>query len=420
MLGGKRAAVLAAWALTVAAAFAVGRSTTPPGSDPVPEPLAAAVPEPLAAAIEAALGEPDVLERAGRTARLLQQLGPENVSEVAEVYDRMLNMLGELSIRPFVTAWARFDPEGALQHTRRWPYPPKKDIGAGMAIEVWALRDPAAALEAYESLRIRDPEFQNVLHMDMLGGWVLSGRGGVNDYIAALPRGQIDSAITRVTGRTLRHRGLEAAIGWVNSVTGNDSYSNRFKKKSFQRGSRMVARWDLERAAAWVMENRGQPYASEGPRIVAEQWGLKDGRAALEWVREHPDQELHYLAARTAFLGWLKSDRDGAAEWLKSEDHTAFHDPAIVEYARDLGEREPAEAIGWCERVLEAQQRIHCLKKVAPLWYQRDALAAETWLQQSPLDEKARRAVRTPPKKRPALRRPEDLHGPKAAAAEGP
>ena len=54
--------MLAAWALTVAAAFAVGRSTTPSGNDPVIEPLAAA--------IEAALGEPDLLERAGQTVRL--------------------------------------------------------------------------------------------------------------------------------------------------------------------------------------------------------------------------------------------------------------------------------------------------------------------------------------------------------------
>jgi hypothetical protein len=256
--------------------------------------------------------------------------------------------------------------------------------------------------------------------MNLLSGWVLSGRGGVDDYIEALPRNETDKAITQVAGVTLRHGGLEALIGWVDSFTGNDAISIRSRRKAFQRGSRMVARWNPERAAEWAMANRGQPYAIDGPRIVAEQWGLKDGRAALEWVRDHPDQDLHYLAARAAFLSWLKSDRDGAVEWLKSEDHTAFHDPAIVEYGKDLGKREPAEAIGWCERVLEARQRLHCLKKVASLWYQRDALAAETWLQQSPLDEEARRAVRTPPKKRPALRRPEDFRGAKDATPEGP
>jgi hypothetical protein len=383
--------VLAAWALTVAAAFAVGRSTTPSGNDPVPEPLAAA--------IEAALGEPDLLERAGRTARLLQQLGPENISEVAEVYDRMLNMLNELSIRPFVTAWAGFDPEGALEHTRRWPYMPKKKIGAGEAIRTWALRDPAAAREAYEGTRIRDRDLREVLLMNMLSGWVLSGRGGVDDYIAALPDNQTDSAITRVAGGTLRHGGVQALIGWVDSVTGNDAFPIRFQKKAFQRGSRMAARWNPERTAEWVMANRGQKYAVDGPRIVAEQWGFKDGRAALEWVRGHPDQELHHSAAREAFLNWSKSDRRSAVEWLESEELTVFHDPAIAVHAKELGYRKPSAAVGWCERILDEGRRLACLKKTAAQWYQRDAVAAETWLQQSPLDEAARSKVRTPPKK---------------------
>jgi hypothetical protein len=388
---------LAAWALTVAAAFAVGRSTTPSGNDPVIEPLAAA--------IEAALGEPDLLERAGQTVRLLQQLGPENISEVAEVYDRMLNMLNELSIRPFVTAWAGFDPEGALEHTRRWPYMPKKKIGAGAAIRAWALRDFAAAREAYEGTRVQDEGLREVLLMNMLSGWVLSGRGGVNDYLAALPRGQTDKVVTQVAGETLRHGGLEALTGWVDSVTGNDAFSIRFQKKAFQRGSRMAARWNPERAAEWVMANRGQEYAVDGPRIVAEQWGFKDGRAALEWVRGHPDQELHHSAAHDAFLNWLKSDRKSAVEWLESEELTVFHDPAIAVHAKELGYRKPSAAVGWCERILDEGRRLACLKKTAAQWYQRDAVAAETWLQQSPLDEAARSKVRTPPEKSRASRR---------------
>jgi hypothetical protein len=255
--------------------------------------------------------------------------------------------------------------------------------------------------------------------MNMISGWVLSGRGGVNDYIEALRRDQSASAITQVAGETLRQGGVEALIGWVDSVTGNDAYPNQFKKKAFQRGSRMVARWNPERAAEWAMANRGQPYALDGPRIVAEQWGFKDGRAALEWVRGHPDQELHHSAAHEAFLNWLKSDRSGAVEWLESEELTVFHDPAIAVHAKELGYQKPAEAVGWCERILDEGRRLACLKKTAAQWYQRDAVAAEAWLQQSPLDEAARAKVRTPPKKRPALPRPHPP-GAKRDATEGP
>jgi hypothetical protein len=392
MLGTNKAAVLGVWALTVAAAFAVGRSTAPAGSDPAPENLATA--------IQAALGEPDVLDRAERTARLLQGLNRDNVTEVAEVYYRRLNILGELAIRPFIAAWARFDPEAALKHTLRWPYRDKKEIGIGAAIEAWALRDPTGALETYERLMESNPRLDDLLFFDMLTGWVYSGHEGVDDYIANLSVGKLDDSISRVAAKTLRNGGVDALLRWVNGITGNEDYTVKFKKKAFQRGSRMIARWDPERAAAWVMENRGQNYAYDGPRIVAEQWGAQDGRAALEWVRNHPDEKPRHEAAREAFLAWFESDRASAVEWLEAEELTAFHDPAIVLYSKKIAPRTPTEAIEWCERVFDEQRRLGCLKKAAIQWYKRDAVAAETWLQQSPLDEDARYKVRTPRKKR--------------------
>jgi len=200
MLGTNKAAVLFAWALTVAAAFAVGRSTAPTGSDPVPE----SAPENLATAFEAALGEPDLLERTQRTLHLLQYLGPENVTGVAEVYDLRLNILGEMSIRPFVTTWARFDPAAALKHTLLWQYGDKKELGAGTAIETWALRDPDAALEAYERLSQDNPNLREMLFFDLLTGWLYSGKGGIEDYIADLPGPHLNSAVSRVAAKTLR------------------------------------------------------------------------------------------------------------------------------------------------------------------------------------------------------------------------
>ena len=396
MLDTNRAAILLIWALTVAAAFAVGRSTAPAGSDPARD----KPPENFAAAIEAALGEPDVLDRAERTARLLQDLGPENVAEVVEVYDRMLNILGELAIRPFVTAWARFDPEAALRHTLGWPLRDKKELGAGTAIEAWAMRDPEGARRAYEQVIKNNPGLQEVLFFDLLTGWVYSEQEGVEDYIANAPDGVQNTAVSRVAAKTLRSGGVDALIRWVDSITGNADYENRFKRKAFQRGSRMVARWDPERAVAWVMENRDQGFAYDGPRILAEEWGITDGPGALEWARNYPDEEQQKEAGREAFRSWFESDHNAAADWLKSESLTAFHDPIIMYYAKEMGFSAPAEAVGWCERILKERKRLGCLKKIAAKWYRRDALAAETWLQQSQLDEEARQGVRAPAKPR--------------------
>jgi hypothetical protein len=391
MTGAKKTAALGVWAATIVAAFAAGRATLPPET--------ASPPDDFGAAIRAALAEKDGVDRAERTASVLQQLDSENVLEVTAVYDRMLNVLDEYDIRPFAIAWARFDPAAALDHSLGWPFLDKQKTGASAAIEGWAMRDPVGALQAYKEAIARRPSLSDDLFLSLVTGWLYSGEGGLDEYIAGLSNQRRDMAITRVAAKLMRRGGADAAMPWVESIIRNDAYENKFTRRVFRRGIRIVGRWDPELAAAWAMEHAGQPYAIDAPRIVAGRWGSRDGRAAMQWVRDHPSEDLHEEAVREAFRTWLQSDRKGAVEWLESETLTAFHDPAISFYAKDLNGRVPEDAIPWCERILDSERRLRCLERAAAKWYQRDAVAAETWLQQSPLDEEARRIARMPPDK---------------------
>jgi hypothetical protein len=391
MTGAKKTAVLGVWAATIVAAFAAGRATLPPET--------ALPPDDFGAAIRAALAEKDGVDRAERTASVLQQLDSENVLEVTAVYDRMLNVLDEYDIRPFAIAWARFDPAAALDHSLGWPFLDKQKTGASAAIEGWAMHDPVGALQAYKEAIARRPSLSDDLFLSLVTGWLYSGEGGLDEYIAGLSNQRRDMAITRVAAKLMRRGGADAAMPWVESIIRNDAYENKFTRRVFRRGIRIVGRWDPELAAAWAMEHAGQPYAIDAPRIVAGRWGSRDGRAAMQWVRDHPSEDLHEEAVREAFRTWLQSDRKGAVEWLESETLTAFHDPAISFYAKDLNGRVPEDAIPWCERILDSERRLRCLERAAAKWYQRDAVAAETWLQQSPLDEEARRIARMPPDK---------------------
>ena len=126
----------------------------------------------------------------------------------------------------------------------------------------------------------------------------------------------------------------------------------------------------------------------------------------MQWVRDLSREEVPELAVREAFRTWLGSDREGAVAWLESETPTAFHEPAIAFYAKSLSDRDPEESLVWCERLLDSDAQLPCLENAAAKWYREDPVAAETWLQQSPLDEEARRAARTPPEKKKPQRRP--------------
>jgi hypothetical protein len=392
MAGGKKTAVFGVCAAMFAIGFVAARLTAPPES--------ASAPDDFGAAIRAALGEADEVDRAERTAAVLQHLDAENVVEAVAVYDQMINMLDEMDIRPFASAWARFDPAGALDHTLHWRFRDKQQIGASAAIEGWALRDPVAALQAYDDASARFPSFSEDLFLNLLTGWLYSGEGGLVEYIAAIKGHKQEIAIARVVGKLMRKSGADATMAWVESIVRNAAYEVTFKKRVFRRGIRVVGRWDPELAGAWATEHEGEAYAVDAPRIIASLWGPRDGRAAMEWVRDLPREDLPELAIREAFRTWLASDRAEAVAWLESETLTAFHEPAITFYAKDLGKRNPEQAIGWCERILDAHRRLSCLEMAAANWYQRDPVAAEEWLEQSPLDEQARRTARMPPEEK--------------------
>jgi hypothetical protein len=134
----------------------------------------------------------------------------------------------------------------------------------------------------------------------------------------------------------------------------------------------------------------------------------------MGWLGENASGGRRDRAVRQAFLEWSRADRPSAKAWLESVSPTAFHDPALEVWAEQLVASEPVEALGWCERILDPARRQRCVESSARIWYTRDALAAEAWLQQSPLDEEARSKVRTPPRQQaPGPRRQRRMGGPR-------
>jgi hypothetical protein len=381
------AAVVGLCAAMTLAGFAVARFA---GS-----PQAAPTPSELAAAIRSAIGEGDVLERTRRAASLLVHLDPANLLEVVAVYDEMLAVLAPCAVRPFVAAWARFDPADALDHVLAWPPGMQRRAGVEAALEGWARRDPPTAQLAFEGAAANYPRLRERLFGGLVAGWASSDREGLDGYIADLPEASQKRATGIVAKARMRTGGADATLRWADSILADPAYDEAFKREIFVRATRAVTRQLPERGAAWVLEHAGKDYAEDRLRIVAELWGGRDARAALGWLSGQAAGTPRDQAVREAFLSWLKSDAADAEAWLASESPTPFHDPALLAYARHLSGSAPEEAIGWCERLLDPDRGQRCFSAVSTRWYRQDTAAAEEWLQQSPLDEEARSKVRT-------------------------
>jgi len=86
---------------------------------------------------------------------------------------------------------------------------------------------------------------------------------------------------------------------------------------------------------------------------------------------------------------------------LEEYDTLMTGQPIWRDRLQGVGVISPEEAIAWAERISDEDGRRRAMRTVATHWYRSDAVAAETWLQQSPLDEEARRQVRSPGAARP-------------------
>jgi hypothetical protein len=404
-----RGVSIALWAATAVAAFGIGWITPPPHRPPAPDNLVAS--------LRSALGEGDVIERQRRTASLLERLDADPLLEVAALYERMIPLIDSSELAAFFAAWARFDTLGALEHALSWRLPDQREqrgIALRAAIQVWAQRDPAAAQEMVEQIGTDIPAVSVALRHALVTGWAHSpgGQGGLASFLAELPPLQPRIELIETMARELvRGGGAEAALGWAEPVLRDEGYEPVFKRSVFRAVAGAAAHWDPERTAAWALEHSGADYATDGVGIVAKHWGRRDGEAALAWVGEQPAGELRDQAVREAFGEWTKTDPQSARAWLVEKKPAVLRDPALEFKAKRIVDHEPERALGFCERIEDSVRRKGCLESTAKRWYANDAVAAETWLQQSSLDDEARSRVRelTKPKEqqRRGPRRPQ-------------
>ena len=390
-----RGVIVALWAATAAAAFGVGWITPPPHTSP----QESSAPDDLAAAIRSALGEGDVIERQGRTASLLERLDPDDIPDVAALYERMIPVIGSSELGPFFAAWAHFDAPGALNHALSWS--PKemkreREIGVRAAIQVWARLDPSAAQLAAAEIGA-DPRLRDAVWVGMVTGWVHSDQGqeGLAAFLADLPPLKARRAVIEIAIRELlRKGGADAALGWAEPILRDEGYDGVLKRSIFGPATDLAAQWDPARTAAWTAEHLEAGYAGEGLHNLAKHWSRRDGAAAMAWLGNQPAGERRDEALREVFLGWSKTNPHGLLAWLNADELTPLHDRAFEIKAARLIALEPVRALSWCERIQEPARQQPCLESRAHTWYGRDAVAAETWHQQSSLDDEARRRVR--------------------------
>jgi hypothetical protein len=373
------------------AAFALGRFTAPTRPPAAPD---------LAGAIQASLGERDTLERVGRTMTLLQSLEPEDVPGVLAVYERLMMTIDPPELSAFFNAWARIDPDGAIEYVLAFPRRSllkERKIGIRAALAGWAYSDPSKARVAAEEIAEETAPLRGNVWAGLVEGWVRSDLDteGLASFLTDLrPQKHRDAAVDVAVRELVRTGGAAAALDWVDTIVTDPFQGAKFSRVVFESGAREAAASDPARTGAWALEHAEANHAANAPVIIAKSWGRADGAAAMEWLGAYPAGESRDEAIREAYVAWWTADWESADAWMGSTSQSAFHDSARQVWVDRLLAWEPAKALAGCEHFLDVEQRQRCLESGARKWYATDALAAEEWLQTSPLDEEVRNRVR--------------------------
>jgi hypothetical protein len=357
-----------------------------------------------AQALADALGDPDAYARARRLGALLPTLGPEATSAVKQTLESFRLDLGAVEFELMLRFWASHEPAEATAWTFKHAPPLFRIAGGRTAIAIWAEADPAAALVAAESALAESSEdVARAVQLAMVQGWFRTDRPGLEQYIYDLGSGmKRQRSLYAYLLALAAADGSAAATAWAGAVSEEDA---RYKLEVYRQLMVALTWADVPGAMRFCEEHCDGPYG-KGMRNVLIRTRLRNGDYGgdiVEWVASVPDGDEEQRNNKrhslwVAYITWAYRDRDPALAWMA--ERAAVDDPEpwvrflFAEYARQIAAESPAEAIPWAERVEDDNDRERSLVRIARAWLLKDPEAAEAWISQSSLSERARDQAR--------------------------
>lgn len=385
----------------------------PPQPDATPAPTESATPtaaddldDIVRKSLVEILRDPDPYARARRLGTLLPTLGPESVSAVKEILgDRSLDpRASELEL--LLRYWASYEPAEALLWAKERSRLGYREAALFAALSTWAEADGRAAAGASWGWVVESKSFERILPIALIRGWYAGAAGDTRDLTEfmrslpiGIPRQRALSVYLRVA---MENDGADAATAWASSLPDESEDDRIYKLEVFRRAMDRLSILDLDAGLRWCEEQCYGPYGDNLRSIIARNWVLRDGPAALAWLAATREDQERELAIRLSFGLWADRDREAAFEWFRevtADEPPAWLAPTYPAYARLLSGEDPVTAIAWAGRIEHDAEREQMLVNVARVWRYLDEDAADEWLLTSPLSEEAREKARLAPKR---------------------
>ena len=342
---------------------------------------------------EAALDHRHPLSRSFDISRSLLGVDVQGIGDVVEAVEAAGHWFSRQEHRLLMAAWVPIDPEEAVI----WAFSRPgmlQERAAEAALEALGYFDPGRARPVLRSLE--DHTLADFLHLPMVEGWARSDRRDeLDEYLAAQPPSVYRQRATAALANEILKGGPDELIAWVDSIEADPE--NAFKRTAFQRAANALAQIDPVRAARWLDEHLGRPYAMRAPNVVARHWAETDPAAAMSWLVSLPEKSTEEDRTKRIFIRWLNRDAKSAESWVRAAAPSDAVDPLIRVIIRRDFDRRPALAMEWAHLLHDPGVRKRVQISAGGTWHRKDPDAFLAWLPDSGLEDPVRDLILNTP-----------------------
>ena len=346
--------------------------------------------------ISAALLERDPVNRMLLLSTALGGLNADNVEGASAAFSTHRNVVGEFDIYPFMSQWATFDPEAAIEFSAvglregSW-----RRMGYKSIITAWVVSRGAEEAFAYsEKLKEEDSPISQAIDGHLVQALILNGDFAVGmPLLEQMPEGTArNSLLLSLTFELARREGLAKLVEWANSIPSDAP--NNLKGTVFSQVMATLTKTDPELAAGMYDDARYEDYVrGDTLAIIATEWLNRDPIASIEWALSQPPSDARDAAVRGHVYRWQMNDSENSEPWLREHLSDPAMKVALYPFAQWLVYQNPVEALAWGMRVPDQREREYVMQQSFLRWRRDDYTAAMDWFANADLSRQLRREI---------------------------
>ena len=342
---------------------------------------AAGIEDRLAKMEEIVRGE-NALDRSRAMPAWIDSLSPSEF-EAAVARFRSLgitdNRLGEYAM--LLTAWAEVDPMAALAYTTENT---RGGMATGTVLAAWASRDPESAIAWAEAKHEGDEA--NPYMVGIIRSLAATNPARATELLQSLPFSGERGEALRAMIPHLMKQGPEAAKSWIAGLS-----DERLRDGATARFAEEMAKADPASTASWLLANLSEA-STRSVDEVFEEWAKTDKNAALASFANLPAGDARTRALRGLVTIEAREDPQAAAA-LMNRNASDVDDRMVFHFVWNSFDKAPDVAASQIGLIEDERDRNRMYGRALGAWLDRDANAAQTWINSAKLPEPVLRSL---------------------------